>query len=96
MSGFTLLLRAMGFNIKPKNKKEKVKNNNENWKGPELKRQDASVNQATGLPMVGSLDVAGNAIGTFGSDIQRSSYDDYHRYQPIENTFDNNAFNRPW
>jgi len=96
MSGFTLLLRAMGFNIKPKNKKEKVKNNNENWKGPEFKRQEASVNPGSGLPMIGSVDVSGNAFGSSSSDSHRSSYDDYHRYQPIQNVFDNDAFNRPW
>jgi hypothetical protein len=96
MSGFTLLLRAMGFNIKPKRKKEKVKNNNENWEGEDFKRQETSINPATGIPMIGCVDIFGNAFGSNYSDIHRSSYDDYHRYNPIQNVFDNDAFNRPW
>jgi len=96
MSILKLILRGMGFNFSNKNKNKKIKNNNNNWRGEDFKRQETSINPGTGLPMIGSVDVAGNAFGSSSSDHHRSSYDDYHRHQPIQNTFDNDAFNRPW
>jgi hypothetical protein len=92
-----LIFRGMGFNFNNKNKKnKKIKNNNENWRGETFKRHETFINPGTGLPMIGSVDVAGNAFGSSYSDVHRSSYDDYHRHQPIENIFDYDAFNRPW
>jgi hypothetical protein len=91
-----LILRGMGFNISNKNKKKKIKNNNGNWKSNDTIRVDTRINPGTGMPMIGSTDVFGNAFGSSSSETHRSSYDDYHRHQPIENIFDSNAFNRPW
>lgn len=93
-----LILRGMGFNISKKNKKTKIniKNNNEIWEPTYTKGIETKINPGTGMPMIGSVDVLGNAFGSSSSEVHRSSYDDYHRHQPIENIFDYDAFNRPW